>query len=606
MRQSTVNLSSVIGLASPKRALILTGVFFSTLFVALFLSFVLHSAPAFASGTENCGLLGSEGCVDTGGGNPGGGGGGNCNTSTGCAGETPQRSYSSRPFNINNVTYFVGCERWGYPLSSPTSYRLSTSCNTGLSAIINRGNALYGSVPGFQSGGVRWFGSSLVGSLYPYASQCSPQGENSAYGGTFRREANRIVEYEVLTWPNRGPDGTDLVIRNEINSYVITNFSQIGCSYPQPVVAVDRYCFWNYAGTSYFSRDRNAIQTGGTLVNVRGSLPGDPRRPVWNGPSSAPQCDQIGRADVIQTQDLSENGYGYYRLVPTFNWNRYIRTDWVGGGTVFRSIWSNPNNGAGDNRGWFVYSCRADNPYEGRFTYAQLPNRNQFFDEASCPQVTWRCEIADSTTSGGIDRALIPSGQTQVNTVVTVIRNGEPVPIRFSRLRVIDVTDGVTTDITDGGSGSGVRNIERLEYRSLVRNGSTPFNGTNITAGSQLNAGNQYFRLFTSPAGSTSEPWMQWRADANGNLDKSISFYWATETDTGSFAAQRQWRVTAEFFVPQGTYIDSDGNFGSYGYAWVRDTKNCYTVNSSGEQTTTLLTATSNPIRVVRSVNDTN
>lgn len=586
--------------------------FITVLFGATLVFNLSSSTPAFADHVPCAGL----GAIDQGTGNANQGvacgphaappSPADC-TSTSCPGQ-PARTFSGEVPNLDDVTFFVGCDFWSLNNSltpRQTSYQLSQSCTTGLTSIDRAATALHGGEPLWRSGGLRWYGTAFSGAASEFASGCNANGENSAYGGNFRRQVSFTAQYAVYVF-----DG-NLEVTREVpgtRSY-LTNYTRSACLYPVPVTGVDLRCYYNYNGTSYFSRDIGAIQNGGeTQRPPRGALPGDPRPPVWNGnPGVAPQCDRTGSPNVVQSQDLSVNGYGYYRLVPTFNWDRYLRTDWVAGTTVLYSRWTNTvRNAAGDSRGWFVYSCQADNPYEGRFDYANLPNRNAFFNVASCPQVNWRCEIADSTTSGGIDRATIPNGQTQVNTVVSVIRNGEPVPITFSRLRVVDVTNGVTTDITNGGVGSGVRNIERLEYRSLVRNGSTPFNGTNINSGSQLNASNQYFRLFTSPAGTTVEPWTSWRQDANTNLDKSLAFYWATETANGSFAAQRQWRVTAEFFVPQGTTIDSGGNFGSFTYQWVRDTKNCFTVDGSGAQTTTLLTAASNPIRVVRSVNDVN
>ena len=341
-----------------------------------------------------------------------------------------------------------------------------------------------------------------------------------------------------------------------------------------------------------------AIKNDGTLVKVRGALAGDPNAPVWNGDENTePTCDRTGSANVKITQNLEENGYGYYRLSPTYSYQKYVRTDWVGGGITFYSKWTNPNGGNGSNTGWFTYSCSADRPFEGPFSYNGLPDRSANFDPASCPQVNWQCELEDSTTIG-LDRGIIPAGTTKVTTPVTVMRNGETIPLTFSKLRVVDYTaNGAGVNVTNGVAGPGVKNVSGIDYKSNVKEGSTPFYGTDV------NSNSQYFKQYKTFDTKNVEKWDIWLTDANTNVNKGISFNWASD-GAAAFAAERQYRVTAEFYVPRGTTIDSDGNAGSYGYRWIKDTKNCYEYDSSGNQTSNMLTATSNPTNVVRSVGE--
>lgn len=551
------------------------------------------------------------------GGNVSGGGGelgsdGNASVGTGASGcgdaldgdgdgvptETKRTSSSAQvPFNPELFTFPVNCSSYSDSGSSGNgNYKLSSYCAIPWQHVVQAAFDLGGPESWSKQGKTTYNGAIVYGTkLSSTFSGCPANGENSAYSANYRRAvmAESSVKTVIIFY-------SDMTTRTEyVYSTIeyIVSYEMLSCNYPQATPGETKKCYYNYNGTSTYSQNRGTIQNGGKLIKVRGVLPGDPGAPVWNGnENTAPTCEREGSENVRISQNLEENGYGYYRLSPTYSYKFYQQTNWVGGGKVFYSKWTNPNSGNGSHTRWFTYSCNADKPFEGPFGYGSLPDRSANFDPASCPQVNWQCELEDSTTIG-LERSAIPAGQTKVTTPVTVMRNGESIPLTFSKLRVVDYTAGASVNVTNGVSGSGVRNVTGIDYKSNVKHGSTPFYGTDV------NSNNQYFKQYKSFDTRDIEKWDGWLSNANTNVAKGISFNWASEGNA-SFAAERQYRVTAEFYVPRGTNIDSDGNAGSYGYKWIKDTKNCYEYDASGNQTPNMLTAISNPTNVVRSVGD--
>lgn len=408
------------------------------------------------------------------------------------------------------------------------------------------------------------------------------------------------------------------------NQFTI-NANSAGCNYPAANIARQFYCFYEYGGQAYWSQDKNAIGTGGTLSKTRANLSSDPNPPNWNGNvASAPSCDNTSENGGLASLYVSINpddpndggattnhGYSYYRLMPWYKQRQFTLTNYttragsVVPARVFYSAWSsNYSNNTSPPRlyatGWWAYSCYAG--LEGRYgSSGALPNRNAYFGVGDCPNVVprWQCTFSDPTTVA-MDRTGIAAGTTYVGSKTTVMRNGEQVPVTFSTIRIIDTTSG-TVDVTNGAAGGSIRDVTNIAYRSLVKAGSTPF------AGSDPNSSSQLFRLWTGYKSSTNESWGSWQNNANSNLTKGLSFNWATVDNTGSFVAQRQWRVSAEFYVLRSGGILVGGPTGSTTpspvYEWVGDTQICYEKNASGMSTGNILTAESNPVVVVRAVN---
>lgn len=384
------------------------------------------------------------------------------------------------------------------------------------------------------------------------------------------------------------------------------------CGYPTWNASAAKTCYYNYRGLAAKSRDIGVIRANGTML-FSGALTG----PTARGPGA---CQES--ANPRLTTPLSE--YSYYRLSVYADYTRWQQYRLTFAGTVYNERWDNVGSGTAERTRYFSYSCRANNPFNMYESYAGLaanpvPN---FFDPSGCPQVNWKCELTDSTTVG-IDRNTIAAGVTRVNNPVSVMRNGDPITMTYSRVNILDTTNGGNVNVTEGQTGIGVRNLTSIAYRDMVKGrgsaeaekNSIPVNqsakSTPWNKNADINSSNQYFQMYKQGT-KTKLNWDQWvsgsgvSANADGNRNVDLTFNWSS--DKGSdFVAMRNYRVTAEFLVPRGSSIGLDGNgnpvYTGTSFQWVQDTRLCKERDASGRETAQLLTAVSNPVEVIRSTN---
>lgn len=490
-----------------------------------------------------------------------------------------------------NETITVGCDNW----NGAGSWQMAAHCNISSGSVQSHAsspNASWGYLR-WSNGGVREFQTSFAGSF-----GCGPGGNKSAYAQNFYKGVNEAY-YTVNTYRWNRNFGwvavhASTTLTGQNVSYVAQN-----CLYPETRWS-EVTCFWNYDGDSKYSIDRLRNEAAWEHFGDRPALPSDPRPPSGGAGTTPPNCDRTGTAYVYYRTYVDE--LGYYRLNIEYDYRTYYRESWVIWG--WQEVYFNWTQGAtlhGHETNFWTYSCNPGlpNALQGPFpNQGSIPNVDQFTNPATCPQVTWQCAL-DTPTTIGLERDAVLNGTISPSTRASVMRNGQQINVDFARVRVVDTSTPTDIDVTNGGSAPSVRNVSNIEYQTVVKPGSTPF------FGSDPNAGMQYFKYYSARGSNSKERFNSWLGNNNANLDKAISFNWASESLSQPFQLQRNYRVTAEFYIPGGSTVGTGGVGGNPGYQWKVGTYDCRDYFGRGSSRVDLgpLTSTSNPVDVVRATN---
>lgn len=555
--------------------------------LAFAFSLFFHSSSAWAVGEGG----GGGGDIDAGGGSGGG-------PSSGIGTDTPDTPKPPSSNNSNTTTasgiyYDLGCTNW----SGAGSWRMSASCNFTNDAVINGspGNPKLNWGYQYTPRGMGYFGQGA----YVAPGGCGPQGAKSAYGQTWRKDVvdahSYTVDYKWYKSAGWVKFTTDLGITGQNVTYW-----PYGCLYPTTQWSSVQ-CFWNYNGNAAYSIDRTRAASAWDPFGTRSPQAGDPRPPSGGSGQVAPSCDRTGSAYVYYKTRVDK--LGYYKVYIDYNYRTYTKESWIAWGNqeVYHN-WTSGSTLKGSNTTWWTYSCRPGlaNSTQGAYnSQGALPNIDAYTNPATCPQVNWQCKLGTATTAG-LDRNAVAAGTVNPKTGVTVMRNGEQIPVTFSTLKVVDTSTPADIDVTNGGAAPGIKDVTKIDYVDKVKPGSTPFNGTDP------NAANQYFKFFKAPGSTVTESFNTYYAKANENVNKAISFYWASDSASQPFAMQRQWKIGASFYVPQGGAIGGSSPSAPEGFSWKYGEYNCMEYIGRGATrvaTGNLLTGETNPITVVRATN---
>ena len=538
--------------------------------------------------------------VDTGGGTPNPPGGGGDGGGGGPSEPTYRDSTEAAPpSNYRGGNFSTDCERY-----STGGWARNASCSASEGFMVPRSpyspQRSQGSVPdGIIIGSGSFTTISVEGQVFGTTSAtCGPDGNGMA-ASSMNWNSRIYDSYQRII--RRYSDGrTETIQTRLLGTSVFYSFN--GCSYPQPQVS-HKVCYWNYGGNIRYSMNKDIAIGSWSHYSNRTPLASDPGQPSFSV-GSGPQGGYCTEGPWLQTRVETRGNVdplGYYSAYVRYDWNRYARTDWVAGGRTFLTEWAIAAGGTGSNRSYFSYSCRPGqaNAVQGAFPNAgSMPNVDGYLNPANCPQVTWQC-VLDNPTTIGLERTAVISGSLSPTTRSTVMRNGEKVNIDFSRVRVVDTSTPSDIDVTNGGQAPSIRNVSNIAYRTHVADGSTPFYGKDP------NAAQQYFTYYNARTGETKEKFDQWISNNNANLDKSISFNWASTSASQPFELERTYRVTAEFFVPGGSSVGNNGAGGPTSYQWKEGTYDCRDYQGRGLNRVDRgpLVSSSNPVEVVRSVN---
>ena len=513
---------------------------------------------------------------------------------------SPGKSKATVKFDPNDYNFVVACSDW----DGSSSWKLSSNCAVTDANIFSSGNGKQtwglNGVYVREGTGERTLSSSFPTS-YSIFKTCSPSGQKSPYAQTWNLKVQQTFQTEyywkynfiIADWESKSR--TPVLI----GEYAL--YSGVGCIWPIDDT-IEVKCFWNYGGNAYYSIDRNRTASGWDNFGPRPALASDPRTPTGGSGTNAPNCDVQGPNPTVgYGKDVDK--LGYYKIYVDYNYRVYKDIRWITtGGTVLYNQWSQGATLAGSSATWWAYSCSAGlpNATEGAY-YSQgaLPDRDSSLNPANCPQSVWECQLSSPQTIG-LDLTSVAAGTTNPTTPVTVMRNGEKIPVTFAKVRVVDQTNNSNTDVTNGAVGGGVKDITNIEYKAEVKVGSTPFYGTNP------NDSKQYFKLFRNATSDSTDKWGTWYGNANANINKTLAFVWASEGPK-PFVAERNYRVTGSFLVPQGGAINSGSSAGApQGSEWKVGTYDCldYDYSSGTRVSNGPLTAYSNDVNVVRSVTD--
>lgn len=604
--------------------------------VALFLTLV--ASPGTAQASNHCG---QAVCVEVGGGASGGSSGGG---SGGRGADTYQA-----------VRYRTVADRGDGSMKANPSPSITVPCDNwagsrqmtiGATCYINAGSVRSAAIARYPK----------IAAIRPSASQpnyvCPASGDRPKVGANFtytwhaplKREArqSRVFVFDKAT------DSIVMALTEWGTLYYKDIPGQYNYSSPQAYISYSmtgcinaaqtnnvKNCYWSlglrsaqYSPTLNFANPsgfRNAVDVSGQTTIGTGFSRTAPNFTTANGPGN---CS----TDTWANAGLDPDKLGFYYLRIAYQTERYSGQTYSDarfgrGGTV--SKWARGGARSVPSEVYAVHACspsgNATAVYSTRGALqAAAGGSVDLLNAAACPQPQWECRPATNTLAG-LDASLYstPAGRNLPES--TILRNGQNVPVRFAEVRVIDQGNGGNVDVTGGNTGPSVRNISAIHYRTLLVAGSTPYNQH-----ANLNDDKQQFFQFRkgSSANATTEPfagWSDqvsggWRADANGNLDKGLSFNWASDGG-GDFQVARQWRVTGEFRVPDGgsanLNIWGGGNgatagspsaSGNQGFQWQQGTYECqdYEYRSNGTRYSAgLLTSTSNEVVVVRSANST-
>jgi hypothetical protein len=576
-----------------KEKLFLFGLFLSAIFVSLFW-FSSYAIPAIAACPDPP-LAGST-CSDSGDTNNNSGSPPANSNEPNMA--TKPRDYEKyTPRNPNNYNFGVSCSNW----NGSGSWQQSSNCSVDdgrVAAASGRGGS-WGTIVITDNGGGNGGQATITNpvTFYTADKSCGPQGERSAHAQTWNVTTLQTFKTAFVYKWDRATKVWYAVQLPDVVSGEYVIYTKIGCQYPRDVRESVK-CFWNYGGNLKFSIDKNRSEAAWTNYGNRPAQPGDPRTPTGGSGSVAPNCDRVGSPGVMYSQDVTT--LGYYRNYNSYNYKTFNNVKWVTPeGVTVRNQWSSGATLSGSGKTWWTYACvpgAANSTAGPYFGQAALPNIDAHTNPATCPQVNWQCKIG-SPTIAGLDKVAVANGTVSPNSPVSVLRNGEPVPLTFATVRIVDTSTPSDIDVTNGGTSPGVRNVSSIKYKNSVKKWSTPFAGTNP------NDPQQYFKLYKKTGSTTLEKFDTWSNDANNNVDKPISFYWASDSNERPFAVERQWRVTAEFLVPQGGKIGGPSATPDQAPRWKVGTYDCkdYSGRGASRVDRGILTATSNPIEVVRS-----
>lgn len=563
--------------------------FFAFLLTAVGLSLTFNISPAFAVGEEGT----DPPVIDAGTG--GGAGGGSGGGSGGGPVAPPKPSGGSEGWQVpEGVNKFqLNCQDWG----GSGSWKISSTCN-------NSNEYIYDNAPGSPSRGWGYYSyrgihSPVSGGTYVVGNTtCAPSGNKSAYAKNWTKQV--VKSHERQFDFRLDSTKTEWIIFYPVNRVVGEHINMFAgsCEYPTTQWSTTT-CFWNYQGDASYSLDRKKAFSSWSNFGTRSPRASDPKTPSGGTGSTAPNCGRTGSANV--SYNLPVDDLGYYTVHVTYNYRTYTRETWVAQGRTLYTNWTRGGVLNGQNRTWWAYSCRpgSANALDGAYgNQSSIPDRDRYTNPATCPQVTWQCAL-DTPTTIGLDRTAVTSGRVSPTAAAKVMRNGEQVNVDFARVRVIDTSTSTDIDITNGGTAPSVRNISNIAYKTNVKEGSTPFYGDDP------NASSQYFKMYETRGADKLAKFDTWKANNNSNLDKALSFNWASESSSERFAVQRTYRVTGEFYIPAGSTIGTGGAGASLGYKWEIGTYDCkdYSGRGSSRVDRGILTSTSNPVEVIRSVN---
>lgn len=578
-----------------KEIIALVGVFFSAILLSLLWS--TFSAPAAYAVCANPPLLG-EICTD------------DKDDASGGAGElSNEPDYSTKPRSYtkyvavdpNNRNFAVGCTSWDGSGAWKTSSNCSVTdgnVNVAAGGMVSNGTITF--LNNSNGGGGATSTNSNPTTFYDSDKSCAPVGAKSPYAQTWNITITQTYKKTYdYTWSRADKIWyVNSPTQSLTGEYVV--YTKVGCTLPVEDKVYTK-CFWNYGGNAYYSIDRTRTASGWEDFGARPAQSSDPSTPFGGSGGTAPTCAQTGSVDIDYPKDVDK--LGYYKNYVSYNYRTYTNVRWLtAAGAVLNNQWSTGSTLNGSATTWWAYSCSAGlpNATEGAY-YSQgaLPDRDSSLNPANCPQSVWECQLASPQTVG-LDLTSIAAGTTNPNTPVTVMRNGEKIPVAFAKVRVVDRTNNSNTDVTNGAVGGGVKDITNIEYKAEVKMGSTPFYGTNP------NDSKQYFKLFRNATSDSTDKWGTWYGNANANINKTLAFVWASE-GSKPFVAERNYRVTGSFLVPQGGAINSGSSAGApQGSEWKVGTYDCldYDYSSGTRVSNGPLTAYSNNVNVVRSVTD--
>jgi hypothetical protein len=528
--------------------------------------------------------------VGGGGSGPGTGGSGGGGGSGGSTGVVTKKAFLSAPYDKDNHNFTINCDN---------AWAEGAGCNVGVASIQNKEGR------GFTcSNAAADTSYNQCDNLSPTANStrfqpagftCPPLADGkAAYAQTWHlrvSETNR----NVYVYEDGKTVSSGQYLYSRIYYYTFSN-----CVYPTDRVSTVT-CFWNYSGNAKYSLSRGSIGSNGQDFGTRPSRGDDPRPPSGGVAKVAPSCDRTGSAYV--RYDTSVNDLGYYKVQVNWTQKTFKNTQWIGaGGAVLRNNWTSTGPTDGGAAAYFAYSCSPTTPNatEGPFNSpGSIPNRDAFLNPANCPQALWQCELATPTTLA-LDRPSVMNGSVNPSSKSSVMRNGEKNPMIWSTLRIVDITRGGRVDVTNGNQGNAVRNINKLEYKDSVTEGSTPFYGKDA------NDKDQYFKQLEGGTSRSSIKWDVWRSEANKNTDKAMAFYWASDDENKPFSAKRVFRVSGEFLIPKGGVISPQGPGAPQGMVWKAGTYDCHEyANQNGQRIDKgILEAKTNQVVVLRSTSN--
>lgn len=330
------------------------------------------------------------------------------------------------------------------------------------------------------------------------------------------------------------------------------------CHYPPyaspNTVKGTKMCFIQYDSALYYSRDKNAIRSGGSLAPVRAGS--NRYNNIRIGVADYNNCTRTFNANQQYYPKVPQDGgYGFYRA--SANNVRAVTCQfigfpaWTGNASRDRYTCGGQYNAGISGSSYAVYSCSTNFSNYGS-NWAGMPTPS--FSITACSNFS--CTMSGPTLING------SSGN------VEVMRNGENVNWLFPNANVSH----------DGG----VRNIRNVQAKTDVIAGSSPYNSS-----VGVNADKQYFQLRASN-GTSKANFGVWE-DANASKNRNIGFYWSSDAGK-NFRTDRVYRFTADFRV-----FVADTSAGGGSMQWQTDT---VTYNSGSSCSTK-----SAPVSVVRSVN---